>query len=148
VQDRRLAINVQAGSTYPDGRYTNLFLFLLAPAPSHTAEETQKALEEVLFRLKTQKVGEEALNQSKAHVRAFSYQRLENTATMAQMAALYTAVYGDWKQLFSLIEDIRKVTEDDVMRCAQRYFIPGSRTTAYSSPFSPLAGPMRTGEGQ
>jgi len=43
--DSGSAQTVQAGSTFPDGRYPNLFLFFLAPTPGHTVEENQKALE-------------------------------------------------------------------------------------------------------
>ena len=46
---------------------------------------------------------------------------------MAEMLAIHTAEYGDPKKLFSIIEDLGKVNEDDVMRVAQRYFLPAGR---------------------
>jgi predicted Zn-dependent peptidase len=135
VQERRIALALQAGATYPDGRYPNAFLFFLAPTQGHTIEENQKALEEVLTRLKTQKVGTEILEQAKSRVRALSYQRLQANPTTAEMLALYASAYGDWKKLFTLIEDMRNVSEDDLIRVAQRYFYPANRTTVY------IAGP-------
>ena len=149
VQEKRVAQTVQAGSTFPDGRYPNLFLFFLAPSQGHTVEENQKALDEVLFRMKTQPVGAEALNQAKISVRALSYQRLAQSAALAEMLALYAAAYGDWKKLFTLIDDVDKVTEDDLVRVSLRYFNPVNRTTVYTAiPGLPAAGAPRTGGGQ
>ena len=51
VQEKRLAQQAQAIATNPDGRYPNLFVFLLAPAQGHTVEENQRALDELLQRL-------------------------------------------------------------------------------------------------
>jgi predicted Zn-dependent peptidase len=147
VQERRLAIGVRAGSTFPDGRYPSVFLFVLVPAPGHTVEENQKALDEVLYGLKTQKVGEEALNRAKSHIRSISYHRLESNAGMAEMLALYMMAFGDWKPLFSLIEDVGKVTEDDVMRVAQKYFVAAGRSTVYTT-IPGLPQTARSGEGQ
>jgi predicted Zn-dependent peptidase len=146
VQQRKIALSAQAGASYPDGRYPNLFVFVVNPAPAHSAPENEKALEEVLFKLKTRRVGEEALNQAKARVRSVAYQRLESNATMAQMLALYTSAYGDWKPLFQLIDDYNKVTEEDIMRVAQRYFVNTGRTTAYTA--IPGLGSTKTGDGQ
>jgi predicted Zn-dependent peptidase len=145
VQERRIALALQAGATYPDGRYPNAFLFFLAPTQGHTIEENQKALEEVLTRLKTQKVGPELLEQAKARVRALSYQRLQTNPTTAEMLALYTSAYGDWKKLFTLIEDVRSISEDDLIRVAQRYFYPANRTTAYIAAPRIAAAPADTG---
>jgi len=133
VQERRIAVAMQAGATYPDGRYPNMFLFFFAPTQGHSVEEAQKALDELLARLKTQKVGLETLNQAKSRVRALSYQRLQTNPSAAEMLALYTSAYGDWKKLFTLIDDVRNVSEDDLIRVAQRYFHPSNRTTVYTA---------------
>ena len=44
------------------------------------------------------------------------------------MLATYYANYGDWRKLFTSIDDIDKVTADDVQRVAKQYFTPQNRT--------------------
>jgi len=150
VQEKRVAQMVQAGATFPDGRYPNLFLFFVAPTQGHTVEENLKVLEELLSRIKTKQAGLDALSQAKAQVRALSYQRLSQGPSLAEMLAVYTVSYGDWKKLFTLIEDVDKVAADDVVRVTQRYFNPANRTVVYTSiPGLPVSGtPARTGGGQ
>ena len=53
VQEKRARTASQAVATNPDGRYPNLFVFLLAPAQGHTVEENQRALEDLLQRFKS-----------------------------------------------------------------------------------------------
>ena len=123
---------LQAGATYPDGRYPNMFLFYLVPTQAHTTDEAVRALEAALNRVKTQRVGPDALNQAKSQVRALSFDRLQSNTTMAEMLALYAASYGDWRKLFTLTDDVRSVTEEDLIRVAQRYFQPTTRTIVFT----------------
>ena len=132
VEEKKLAIALQVGATYPDGHYPNLFAFLIAPAPGHTVDDIQKALDEILGSLRSRKVGPGVLNDAITGTQAVVYQRLASNATFAEMLAIYTFAYGDWRKLFSSTDDIAKVTEDDILRVAQRYFTPSNRTTAYT----------------
>ena len=43
--EKKIALLAQANSTYPDGRYPNLFVFFLAPSVGHTVDENLKALD-------------------------------------------------------------------------------------------------------
>ena len=46
----------------------------------------------------------------------------------------YAVIYGEWKKLFTAIDDTNRVTAADVQRVAVRYFVPTSRTMAYTAP--------------
>ena len=43
---------------------------------------------------------------------------------MAEQLAYYYVNYGDWRKLFTGIDDIDKVTAEDVQRVARQYFTP------------------------
>jgi predicted Zn-dependent peptidase len=43
--------------------------------------------------------------------------------------------------LFTSIDDLNKVTADDVQRAARLYFVPASRTSAYAAPSQPVSRP-------
>ena len=51
---------------------------------------------------------------------------------MADALTFYYANYGDWRKLFTSIDDINKVTADDVVRVAKQYLIPDTRTVVYT----------------
>ena len=134
VTDKRLALEAQAGATFPDGRYPNLFVFFLAPSLGHTAEDNQKALEDVLTRLKTQKVAAEILARVKTQARAGVIRRLANNSSLAGLLVTCYAGYGDWRRIFTSLDELNKVTADDVLRVAQKTFVATNRTVAYTMP--------------
>ncbi|MGA2267396.1 MAG: insulinase family protein [Bryobacteraceae bacterium] len=131
VQERKIALVAQASATYPGGRYPNLFTFFLAPSVGHTVDENLKALDDLLDQFKARKVDAETLARVKTKARAGVMRRLDNNAGLAQMLATYYASYGDWRKLFTSIDDLNKVKADDVQRVARQYFVLPSRTVAY-----------------
>jgi len=141
VRDKKLALEAEAGDSFPDSRYPNLFLFFLAPALGHSVEENQKELDALLKRFEDQKVDAETLARVKTKSRAEVIRRLANNSGLASLLTAYYAAYGDWRKLFTSLDDIDKVTADDVQRVARKYFVTPSRTVAYTvSTGAPPAG--------
>src|SRR5207248_1744552 len=99
ITDKHLAQSVQAMATFPVGRYPNIFLFILTPAQGHTPDELQKALDELLNRLKQQKLDGNTLARAKAQARVMTISRLTSNAGLAGMLGAYQANYGDWRKL-------------------------------------------------
>ena len=145
VRDKRLALAAQAGASFPASKYPNVFVFLLAPALGHTVEENEKAFYDLLERFKSQKVDPEALARVKTKTRASLIRQLASNAGLASLLTAYHADYGDWRKLFTQLEEIDKVTVDDVQRVARRYFVPESRTVAYTYQPKPQAKPQTGG---
>ena len=134
VQEKRLAVGVQAIPTFPDGQFTNVFVFFLAPAQGHTIEENQHELEALLERFEAKPVDAETLARVKTKARASVISRLDSNAGLAALLTRFYGSYGDWRKLFTSLEDIDKVTASDVQRAAVKYFVTKSRTLAYTSP--------------
>jgi predicted Zn-dependent peptidase len=132
VRDKKLALGAQAQSSFPGSKYPNLFLFFVAPSLGRTVEENEKACYEILERLKKEKVDEETLNRVKTKLRASVIRGLNSNSGMAEQLTFYYVNYGDWRKLFTAIDDIRKVTAEDVQRVAREYFTPATRTVVYT----------------
>jgi predicted Zn-dependent peptidase len=132
VRDKQIALGAFAEAAFPGGKYPDLFLFFLEPNLGRTLEENEKACYDVIERLKAQKVDEEALKRVKTKVRADLIRQLDSNSGMASELTSYYAAYGDWRKLFSSIEDVDKVTADDVQRVAKQYLIPSTRTVVYT----------------
>jgi len=140
VRDKKIALAAQAQSSFPASKYPNLFLFFVAPSLGRTVEENEKACYEILERLKKEKVDAETLNRVKTKIRASVIRGLDSNSGMAEQLAFYYVNYGDWRKLFTAIDDIGKVTAEDVQRVARDYFTPATRTVVYTvNPKTPAA---------
>jgi predicted Zn-dependent peptidase len=138
VRDKKLALAAGAESEFPGGKYPSLFFFYLIPGLGHTAEEGEKELDSLIAKLKKEKVDEASLARVKTRTRAALIRQLDDNAGLAQLLASYYANYGDWKKLFTSLDEIDKVTADDVQRVAAKYFTTENRTVAVT--FQPEGG--------
>jgi predicted Zn-dependent peptidase len=134
VQEKHLAQQAQATAAYPDGPFPSLFVFLLVPVQSRTVEENRRALDDVLERLKSVAPDALSLARAQAQSRANLIRRMTGNRDLAAMLALHAAGRGDWRKLFTTLEDLAKVTPQDVRRAAGRCFVATGRTTVYTVP--------------
>ena len=131
VRDKQIALDAEAEDTFPGGKYPNLFVFLLAPATGHTTAENEKALYDLLERFKAEKVDAVTLARVKTKTRASVIRQLDSNPGLAKLLSGYYAIYGDWRKLFTSLDELERVTADDVQRVAKECFVPEKRTVAY-----------------
>jgi predicted Zn-dependent peptidase len=144
VRDKQLALAAQTGASYPGGKYPNLFVFFLVPNMGHTVEENEKECYAVIDRLKNKKVDDETLRRVKTRIRAGLIRQLDSNEGLATQLCFYHVAYGDWRKMFTSLDDIDHVTADDVQRVARKYFVPEGRTIAYIA--APTAADESKGE--
>jgi predicted Zn-dependent peptidase len=132
VRDRKIALAAICSASYPGSKYAHLFVLMSAPGAGHSVEENEKAFYEIIERLKKEKVDAETLDRVKTKVRAGLIRRLDSNPGLAGELASYHVNYGSWKVLFTSLEDINKVTADDVQRVMREYFTQKNRTVAYT----------------
>ena len=130
VRDKKLSLAAVSASTFPGGKYPNLFLFFLVPAIGKTVEENEKEFYDVLEKFKSEKVDDVTLARVKTKARAGLIRQLDSNSGLASLLTSIYVAYGDWRKLFTSIDDLNKVTADDVQRVAKRYFVPNARTVA------------------
>lgn len=144
VRDKKLALAAGAASTFPSGKYPNLFLLYIAPNMGKSLNECENALTGVVDELKTKKVDEATLNRVKTKLRAGLIRKLDSNAGLAAELNSYYVAYGDWRKLFTSIDDYDKITADDVMRVAKKYIVPQTRTVARLTPQATSGSPGGT----
>jgi predicted Zn-dependent peptidase len=145
--EKNLAQSANARATFPGGRYPNLFLFTVAVQPGHTVDECRKALDALLLQFESKPVDPENLNRAKAILRTAAANRMSANAELAGLLAAYYAGYGDWRQLFKELDQLDKLTGQDLQKTALRYFIPTSQTIVYT-PGAGRIDPAVVGGGQ
>ncbi len=134
VRDKKLALGAFAAPSFPGGKYPTLFVFYIVPNLGHTLDENEKACLDIIERVKSKGVDQEALKRVKTKVRASLIRQLDSNSGLANEVASYYGFYGDWRKLFTEIDDIDKVTAADVQRVAKKYLVDDSRTVAYIEP--------------
>jgi predicted Zn-dependent peptidase len=132
VRDKQVALAAESGGTFPGSKYPSLFLFFYVPTAGHSVEEGEKEIYAIVERLKKEKVDEESLKRVKTKLRAELIRKLDSNAGLASELASFAASFGDWRKLFTQLDDYNKVTADDVQRVIRTYLIDTSRTVAYT----------------
>jgi predicted Zn-dependent peptidase len=138
VRDKKIALGAETGGTFPGGKYPSLFLFFYVPTAGHTVEEGEKEIYAIIERLKKEKVDEASLKRVKTKLRAELIAKLDSNSGLASELASFAANFGDWRKLFTQLDDYNKVTAEDVQRVIKTYLIDTSRTVAYT--YAPVEG--------
>ena len=124
VRDKQMALGAGSQPQFPGGKYPSLFLFFVAPSTGHSVEENEKELYQIIEQVKTAKVDEETLQRVKTKLRADLIRKLDSNSGLAVELCSYYVNYGDWRKLFTELDDYDKVTADDVQRVAKTYLVP------------------------
>jgi len=132
VRDKQIALAAGADPTFPGGKYPGLFLFYAAPANGHTVDENEKEIYRVIEQAKNEKADDETLKRVKIRLRADLIRKLASNSGLAGEVTTYYANFGDWRKLFTELEDYDKVTSEDVQRVARTYLVKDHRTVAWT----------------
>jgi predicted Zn-dependent peptidase len=130
VKEKQLALSVSTGADMPGARYPNLFVITAAPRLPHTTQELEEAIYAELERLKKESVEQRELTKILNRLDASLVRSLSTNSGLAAQLAYYETVAGSWRYLLDERERVAKVTSEDVMRVAKKYFIKSNRTVA------------------
>ncbi len=128
VRDKKLALNAQSGAQFPSGKYPSLFVFFGMPNQGKTADDLEKSWDEIIARIQKDGVDPATVKRVKVNRRASVLRGLDSNSGLAGALASTWMIYGDWRKIFTDIEELEKVTPADVQRVAKTYFIPSNKT--------------------
>ena len=132
VDRDQLAISVEGGMKF--ALDPTLFTIAIQPKENVASERVEAALYEELERLKTEAVTEKELQKARNVLLATFYRQLKTVNGKAHALGNYEIFLGDYRKLFDVVPEYEKVTSDDVMRVAKRYFTEKNRTVAVLLP--------------
>ena len=132
VRDKQTALAAEAVSSYPGSKYPSLFVLFAVPNTGRKLEEIEKEMYDIIERVKTGPIDPAALQRVKTKLRAGLIQSLDDNSGLADTLASYQARYGDWRKVFTELEEYNKVTAADVQRVAKQYLIESGRTVAWT----------------
>jgi predicted Zn-dependent peptidase len=128
VKEKKIAIQASGFQGIPGNKYPGLFLFYAVPAKGHTNEECEEAIYTEIEKIKIEPVTPEELKKAKTRSRADLIRQLDSNDGLASLLTFYEVVTGDWRNLFKQLDEIEKVTAEDVQRVAKEYFTSKNRT--------------------
>jgi predicted Zn-dependent peptidase len=128
VRDRKIAAQTAGFGDFPGQKYPNLFVFYAVPLPGHSNKEMEDAIHAEIERLKTEDITADELKMVKTRAKAGLLRSLAENEGLAQALGTTQARYGDWRELFTDIDRIDKVTEADIRRVANQTFVNTNRT--------------------
>lgn len=131
IVEKKIAVSVWASNGEPGERYPNMIVFGGAPRKPYTNSDLEKAILDELDKLKREKVPEKELQRVRNQIEAEFIRNIASNNGMASQLAYAQTVLGDWRQIFTYLEEIRKVTPDDIQRVANQYFVSTNKTVAF-----------------
>jgi predicted Zn-dependent peptidase len=130
VEQEKLAVSVETENGLPGGRYPNLFIISATPRAPHTTRELEEAIYQELERLKREEVSERELAKIKNQLKASRIYRLKSNSGIAYELTNNQTVANDWRYMEKHLEIIEKITPQDIMGVAKKYFKDENRTVA------------------
>ena len=122
VKEKKIAVNASAFQGFPGSKYPGLFVFFATPAQGHTTQECEEAVIAEIERLKTEPVSDQDLEKFRTRSQASVVRALASNRGLARQLTFYEVVTGDWRNLFKQLDEIDRVTAQDVQRVTKEYF--------------------------
>lgn len=124
-------IAVEAGTSYDQfDRLAGLFLFAGTPNKGVAPEKLEQAFKDEITDLQKNPVTTQELERVKAQVIASKVYDRDSMFNLAMQIGMLDSSGYDWSLLDQYVDNIRKVTMDDIQRVAKKYFDPTQLTVA------------------
>jgi zinc protease len=111
----------------------SMFYLYATSMPGKPVEELEKAIYTEIDKFKTEPVSEKELTKAKNQIESSFIMGQDSNFNRAMLLGQYETV-ASWKLLDNYVDEIRKVTAEDVMRVAKQYFSEDNRTVGILVP--------------
>lgn len=133
IRGQRVAASVDA-SYDAATKYPPMFLVSGVPAAGHDVADVQRAVLAQVERLQTQRVSDAELERVKAQVIAQDIYGQDSVFGQAMLIGMFDTVGLDWRLRDRYVDNIRRVTADDVQAAARKYLNEHNMTVAILNP--------------
>lgn len=128
VEDEQQAMAIQALNGYPGQKYESMFLTLAVPNQGIGVDTLETTILEEIEKIKQGDLSRDELDRVRTNARASLVRSLDSNSGLASTLASAEALRGDWRKVFTDLEELQSVTLEDLQRVAQEYFTRENRT--------------------
>lgn len=133
VYEKEIALSAGGGYTSIQTD-PELFYFYAQLRPGRTTEEAEAALNEEIERIKREPVSDRELEKAKNQTEASFIMGQDSVFYQAMLIGRLETTGAGAMYLNQYIDEIRKVTAEDIMRVAQKYFVDDHKTVGILVP--------------
>jgi zinc protease len=106
------------------------------PNGSTSLETLQQKMDAVIEQVKKEKVTPEELRRAQETARVSIFLGNDSIENQAYALGYFETIYGNWRVIDKLADNYRKVTQEDLLRVAQKYLVANNRTVGEFIPTS------------
>ena len=128
IEEKQLAVDVGCYNGYPGARYDNLFIIYATPRHPHTAADVEAAIYEELDRLANGPIDPREMEKVRNQMQAGFIRGLDSNLGMARQLGEFEVMTGSWRYVVEFMDNVSKITEDDVRRAIKQYLTKSNRT--------------------
>lgn len=128
VEEEQLALGVQAFNGFPGTKFESMFLTFAVPNQGLGVDTLETVILEEIQKIKDGALTRQELNRARTNARAGLVRSLDSNSGLAQALAGAHAQQGDWRKVFTNLEDLNEVTLEDLQRVAKTYFTKDNLT--------------------
>lgn len=128
VEEEKLALGFQVIPQYPSNKFQSLIMLLGIPNQGVDLDDLEAGVEEELERLKNELVSAEELQSVITRRRASVLRQLGNNFGISLLLAQTEGSSGNWREVFFQLDEMQKITPEDIQRVAKTYFDKTQRT--------------------
>lgn len=128
VEEEKTALAVQAFNGFPGTKYESMFATFAVPNQGFSVDTLEATILEEIEKIKNGNIDADALERARTNARASLVRSLDSNSGIAQQLASTEAQQGDWRKLFTDLEDLQNVTLDDLQRVAKEYLTKDNLT--------------------
>jgi predicted Zn-dependent peptidase len=129
VLEKGIAVSV-SGFGVGGNRYDNIYAIHAVPSAQHTTQELEEAIYAELERLQNELISERDLQKVINNMEADFIWGLKSNYQLSRNLIDYHIVAGDWRYMIRYLDEIKKITPEDVMKAAKKYLVKENRTVA------------------
>jgi len=121
-------IATEAYAFFRPSIHAGLFIIYVQAKEEVEAAALEAALGDVVRAMAAGEVTDRELQKARNQIRAEAIKELKDNSGKADRIALYESMAGDYKKMFTVLDQVDAVTRDDVVRVAKKYFDIDRRT--------------------
>jgi len=128
VTDEQKALQVGGFNGFPGDRYPGLFAIFAIPNQGVDLADIEEVIYEELDRIREGDIEESELQRVRTNARASVIRGLASNQGMALNFAQAHGKRGDWRAIFTDLDEMDKISADDLQRVVETYFQKRHRT--------------------
>jgi predicted Zn-dependent peptidase len=134
VKDSQLAVHVGSFAGYPGAQYNTIAFFYAVASAGVDIHDLERAFHEVIATLVSGGVTVEELAGYKARAKADFVRQLRSDVGLARQLSYYEEFRGGWRNLFTYLDVVGRLTVDDLNTVAEQTFRRDNRTVGLIEP--------------